>query len=78
MVTLFEMQQHEEGQTAAPHRPKRGPKDQGKGQAHHMGTRFERLDYVSTQRLWILAQSPEEGHSADEKAQGLNANVRVI
>ena len=76
--TVFEMQQCEEGQTAVPHRPKCGPKDQGKGQAHSTGTRFERLDYVSTQRLWILAQSPEEGHSADEEAQGLNANVQVI
>lgn len=33
---------------------------------------------ASTQRLWIPAQSPSEGHFADEEAQGLKANVEVI
>lgn len=49
---------------------KRGPEDQEQGQAHRAGTRSQRPDSERAERPWIPAQSPNDGHCADEAAEG--------
>lgn len=66
--TVFEMQQREEGQRVVPHRAKRGPKTRGKARHTARARDFRDWTMCEHTEALVLAQSPSEGHFADEKA----------